>query len=72
MPRKLILYPGGFYCEAAAGSAEEAFADKAQQPSGSETCEAPVCQMKNKNKDVGVEQNSQRDTDGTHELTLAH
>lgn len=30
-PTKLIIPPEGFYCEAAAGSAEEAFADKAQQ-----------------------------------------
>lgn len=33
----------GFYCEAAAGSAEEGFADKAQQWSGSETSEAAIC-----------------------------
>ena len=36
LPTKLIMQPEGFYCEAAAGSAEEVFADKARQWSGSE------------------------------------
>lgn len=31
LPTKLILPPEGFYCEAAAGSAEAVLADKAQQ-----------------------------------------
>ena len=31
LPTKLIMPPEGFYCEAAAGSAEEVFADKARQ-----------------------------------------
>lgn len=31
LPKPLILPPEGFHCEAAAGSAEEVFADKAQR-----------------------------------------
>lgn len=42
VPKPLILPPGGFYFEAAAGSAEKVFADKAQQWSGSETNEALI------------------------------
>lgn len=54
--KPLILLPEGFYCEAAAGSAEDAFADKAETRSGSEASNALICWM-----NVGVRKRSQND-----------
>lgn len=45
LARKVITLPEqleGFYCEAAAGSAEDVFADRARQWSGSETSVASI------------------------------